>query len=183
MFRKVDAILLFIGVSMFLGCNKKLQMQIDDLNDRIDSLNTNIASLSLTKLELENKISELELNVSDFNNLYDNPIIGCWYSESTALFGVIGEIQIYPGGLGSLDFGRDVYQVFSWSEINGVITFHFGDVLFCGCFGIDLNELFGEMFEEDQFPVIEINENDESESFYLSDWRSNKITFNRCIIN
>jgi hypothetical protein len=183
MLRKICLVVLVIGVGMFSSCNKKLQMQIDDLNERLDSLNTNIAGLSLTKLELENKISELELNVSDFNNLYDNPFIGCWYSDSTALFGVIGEIQIYPGGLGSLDFGRDVYQVFSWSEIDGIITFHFGDVLFCGCFGIDLNELFGEMFEEDQFPVIEINETDESESFYLSDWRSNEITFKRCIIN
>ena len=80
----------------------------------IDSLNSNLAKFELTESQLNQIINDMEIKVNNFNYMYENEIIGCWFNESftignTPLF---IEINIFKGGVGALDFGGGVYQIF-----------------------------------------------------------------------
>lgn len=169
-------------VLLLVGCTKKLKEDITNLQVELESLKT-------SKAELDVIIANLQRSNADFEALYESDFIGCWYTTTSAIRGASTEIQIYPGGVGSLDFGGGVYQVFSWSQRNDETILHFGDVLYCSCFGVDYNFimdsaqiLFGEMFDQDHRPTIELTEN-ETEFFNLTDWAGNDIIFDRCIIN
>lgn len=180
---------LFVLMIMAGGCTKKLEKDVTDLQAELAAINLELATLKTTNVELDAIIANLQRTNADFEALYESDFIGCWYTQASALQGAITEIQIYPGGVGSLDFGGGVYQIFSWSERNEITTLHFGDVLFCSCFGVDYNFimdsaqiLFGEMFDQDHVPTIQFTEND-TEYFELSDWRESTIAFNRCIVD
>ncbi|MGC6422020.1 MAG: hypothetical protein ACON47_04805 [Flavobacteriaceae bacterium] len=166
-----------------------MEKDITDLQAELAAVNLELASLKTTNAEMDVIIANLQRSNSDFAALYESDFIGCWYTTNSALQGANTEIQIYPGGVGSLDFGGGVYQVFSWSQRNGVTTLHFGDVLICSCFGVDYNFimdsaqiLYGEMFDQDHSPTIKRNENDK-EYFELIDWAEYPIIFDRCIVN
>ena len=186
---KLGLSVLCSGLLLTGGCTKKLEKDITDLQAELAAINLQLATLKTTNQELDRIIANLQRNNADFEALYESDFIGCWYTQASALQGASTEIQIYPGGVGSLDFGGGVYQIFSWSERNEITTLHFGDVLYCSCFGVDYNFimdsaqiLFGEMFDQDHTPTIERTESD-SEYFELADWRESPIAFNRCIIN
>ena len=186
---KIGMGFLFALMIMAGGCTKKLEKDLIDLQAELAAINLELATLKTTNVELDAIIANLQRTNADFEALYESDFIGCWYTQASALQGAITEIQIYPGGVGSLDFGGGVYQIFSWSERNEITTLHFGDVLFCSCFGVDYNFimdsaqiLFGEMFDQDHVPTIQFTEND-TEYFELSDWRESTIAFNRCIVD
>ena len=180
--------LLILGVGIF-SCTKKLEQDITDLKAQLETINLELASMKSSKVDLDLIIAELQSVNADFEALYDSEFIGCWYTLNSALQGASTEIQIYPGGVGSMDFGGGVYQIFSWSEVDETTVFHFGDVLYCSCFGVDYNFimdsaqiLYGEMFDQDHYPVIQ-RKADDSEYFELTDWSDYDVVFDRCIIN
>jgi hypothetical protein len=90
------------------------------------------------------------------------------------------EIQILPNGVGTLDFGTSVYQVFSWGVYEGETILHFGDISWCSCFGVsDQRFLFGELFEENQtLPIPE----GQVQEFTLLDFDDQLITYSRCTV-
>ena len=122
--------------------------------------------MKLKSLFLEYQLSNPEVS-------FDSPYIGCWTSSESVYE---TEIQILPNGVGTLDFGTSVYQVFSWGVYEGETILHFRDVSWCSCFGI-ISEgfLFGEMFEENQ----SLAQEDEDE-FTLVDFNENTVSYSRC---
>ena len=122
--------------------------------------------MKLKSLFLEYQLSNPEVS-------FDSPYIGCWTSSESVYE---TEIQILPNGVGTLDFGTSVYQVFSWGVYEGETILHFGDVSWCSCFGITSEGfLFGEMFEENQ----SLAQEDEDE-FTLVDFNENTVSYSRC---
>ena len=185
----------FICLILFVSCTKELKNDINNLNEiidsmrgQIDSLNNDISKLELTESELNQIINDMEIKINNFNYLYENQIIGCWFNESftignTPLF---IEINIFKGGVGALDFGGGVYQIFSWTSDGNEITLHFGDVLDTSSFGVIYNFindsayiLYGEIFDNDRQVSLISNENG-SDSFIINNWRGEEILFNRC---
>ena len=171
------------------GCTKKLEGDVSNLQAQLEAINLELASMKTSRADLDLIITQLQHSNANFEALYNSEFIGCWYTVNSALRGVSTEIQIFPGGVGSLDFGGGVYQVFSWSQVDGVTALHFGDVLYCSCFGVDYNFvmdsaqiLYGEMFDQDHYPVIQ-RKADDSEYFELTDWSDYDVVFDRCIIN
>ena len=121
----------------------------------------------------EAQIAILEYKLSNPEVSFDSPYIGCWTSSESVYE---TEIQILPNGVGTLDFGTSVYQVFSWGVYEGETILHFGDVSWCSCFGITSEGfLFGEMFEENQ----SLAQEDEDE-FTLVDFNENTVSYSRC---
>jgi hypothetical protein len=122
--------------------------------------------MKLKSLFLEYQLSNPEVS-------FDSPYIGCWTSSESVYE---TEIQILPNGVGTLDFGTSVYQVFSWGVYEGETILHFGDVSWCSCFGI-ISEgfLFGEMFEENQSLAQE-----DEDKFTLVDFNENTVSYSRC---
>ena len=122
--------------------------------------------MKLKSLFLEYQLSNPEVS-------FDSPYIGCWTSTESVYE---TEIQILPNGVGTLDFGTSVYQVFSWGVYEGETILHFGDVSWCSCFGI-ISEgfLFGEMFEENQ-SLAQVDE----DKFTLVDFNENTVSYSRC---
>ena len=122
--------------------------------------------MKLKSLFLEYQLSNPEVS-------FDSPYIGCWTSTESVYE---TEIQILPNGVGTLDFGTSVYQVFSWGVYEGETILHFGDVSWCSCFGI-ISEgfLFGEMFEENQSLAQE-----DEDKFTLVDFNENTVSYSRC---
>lgn len=187
--------ILLTSFILFLSCTKELKNEINSLNNiidsmriEIDSLNNNLSNLQLNEYELNQIISDLEIQLESFNELYESEIIGCWYNESfrignTPLF---IEMNLFKGGVGALDFGGGVYQIFSWSSDNDQITFHFGDVLDTSSFGVIYNFindsayiLYGEIFDSDR-EVSLISTEGNSDSFVINNWRGEAVMFNRC---
>ena len=122
--------------------------------------------MKLKSLFLEYQLSNPEVS-------FDSPYIGCWTSSESVYE---TEIQILPNGVGTLDFGTSVYQVFSWGVYEGETIFHFGDVSWCFCFGITSEGfLFGEMFEENQSLAQE-----DEDKFTLVDFNENTVSYSRC---
>ena len=177
------------------SCTKELKNDINNLNNvidsmriEIDSLNNNLSNLQLNEFELNQIIDDLEIQLGDFNELYESEIIGCWYNESfrignTPLF---IEMNLFKGGVGALDFGGGVYQVFSWSSDNEQIILHFGDVLDTSSFGVIYNFindsayiLYGEIFDSDR-EVNLISTEGNSDSFVINNWRGDEVMFYRC---
>ena len=122
--------------------------------------------MKLKSLFLEYQLSNPEVS-------FDSPYIGCWTSSESVYE---TEIQILPNGVGTLDFGTSVYQVFSWGVYEGETILHFRDVSWCSCFGI-ISEgfLFGEMFEENQSLAQE-----DEDKFTLVDFNENTVSYSRC---
>jgi len=122
--------------------------------------------MKLKSLFLEYQLSNPEVS-------FDSPYIACWTSSESVYE---TEIQILPNGVGTLDFGTSVYQVFSWGVYEGETILHFGDVSWCSCFGI-ISEgfLFGEMFEENQSLAQE-----DEDKFTLVDFNENTVSYSRC---
>lgn len=120
--------------------------------------------MKLKSLFLEYQLSNPEVS-------FDSPYISCWTSSES-----VYEIQILPNGVGTLDFGTSIYQVFSWGVYEGETILHFGDVSWCSCFGI-ISEgfLFGEMFEENQSLAQE-----DEDKFTLVDFNENTVSYSRC---
>tara|TARA_B100001564_G_scaffold136762_1_gene114807 strand:+ start:1420 stop:1992 length:573 start_codon:yes stop_codon:yes gene_type:complete len=185
----------FICLILFVSCTKELKNDINNLNEiinsmrvEIDSLNSNLAKFELTDSQLNQIINDMEIKINNFNYLYENEIIGCWFNESftignTPLF---IEVNIFKGGVGALDFGGGVYQIFSWTSDGNEITLHFGDVLDTSSFGVIYNFindsayiLYGEIFDNDRQVSLISNENG-SDSFIINNWRGEEILFNRC---
>ena len=122
--------------------------------------------MKLKSLFLEYQLSNPEVS-------FDSPYIGCWTSSESVYE---TEIQILPNGVGTLDFGTSVYQVFSWGVYEGETILHFGDVSWCSCFGITSEGfLFGEMFEENQSLAQE-----DEDKFTLVDFNENTVSYSRC---
>jgi hypothetical protein len=180
---------------LFFSCTKELKNDINNLNEiidsmrvEIDSLNSNLAKFKLTESQLNQIINDMEIKVNNFNYMYENEIIGCWFNESftignTPLF---IEINIFKGGVGALDFGGGVYQIFSWTSDGNHITLHFGDVLDTSSFGVIYNFindsayiLYGEIFDNDRQVSLVSNENGK-DSFIINNWRGEEILFSRC---
>ena len=180
---------------LFFSCTKELKNDINNLNEiidsmrvEIDSLNSNLAKFKLTESQLNQIINDMEIKVNNFNYMYENEIIGCWFNESftignTPLF---IEINILKGGVGALDFGGGVYQIFSWTSDGNHITLHFGDVLDTSSFGVIYNFindsayiLYGEIFDNDRQVSLVSNENGK-DSFIINNWRGEEILFSRC---
>ena len=185
----------FICLILFVSCTKELKNDINNLNEiidsmrgQIDSLNNDISKLELTESELNQIINDMQIRINNFNYLYENEVIGCWFNESftignTPLF---IEINIFKGGVGALDFGGGVYQIFSWTSDGKEITLHFGDVLDTSSFGVIYNFindsayiLYGEIFDNDRQVSLVSNENG-NDSFMINNWRGEEILFNRC---
>ena len=185
----------FMCLILFVSCTKELKNDINNLNEiidlmrvEIDSLNNNLAKFELTDSQLNQIINDMEIKINNFNYLYENEIIGCWFNESftignTPLF---IEVNIFKGGVGALDFGGGVYQIFSWTSDGNEITLHFGDVLDTSSFGVIYNFindsayiLYGEIFDNDRQVSLISNENG-SDSFIINNWRGEEILFNRC---
>ena len=185
----------FMCLILFVSCTKELKNDINNLNEiidlmrvEIDSLNNDLSKLELTESELNQIINDMEIKINNFNYLYENEIIGCWFNESftignTPLF---IEVNIFKGGVGALDFGGGVYQIFSWTSDGNEITLHFGDVLDTSSFGVIYNFindsayiLYGEIFDNDRQVSLISNENG-SDSFIINNWRGEEILFNRC---
>jgi len=185
----------FICLILFVSCTKELKNDINNLNEiidsmrgQIDSLNNDISKLELTESELNQIINDMQIRINNFNYLYENEVIGCWFNESftignTPLF---IEINIFKGGVGALDFGGGVYQIFSWTSDGKEITLHFGDVLDTSSFGVIYNFindsayiLYGEIFDNDRQVSLISNENG-NDSFMINNWRGEEILFNRC---
>lgn len=194
--KQINTYILFGRISFLLGivltvlgCSKKLENDVSALQEQLQMLTTEIATIQDSNEELDGIVEELQSANTNFEALYSSDFIGCWYTLNSALQGAPTEIQIYPGGVGSLDFGGGTYQVFSWSEIDGVTTLHFGDILYCSCFGVDYNFimdsaqiLYGEMFDRDHTLVLGTTEN-QTDYFELTDWNDFTLTFDRCIVN
>jgi hypothetical protein len=180
---------------LFFSCTKELKNDITNLNEiidsmrvEIDSLNSNLAKFKLTESQLNQIINDMEIKVNNFNYMYENEIIGCWFNESftignTPLF---IEINIFKGGVGALDFGGGVYQIFSWTSDGNHITLHFGDVLDTSSFGVIYNFindsayiLYGEIFDNDRQVSLVSNENGK-DSFIINNWRGEEVLFSRC---
>jgi hypothetical protein len=180
---------------LFFSCTKELKNDINNLNEiidsmrvEIDSLNSNLAKFKLTESQLNQIINDMEIKVNNFNYMYENEIIGCWFNESftignTPLF---IEINILKGGVGALDFGGGVYQIFSWTSDGNHITLHFGDVLDTSSFGVIYNFindsayiLYGEIFDNDRQVSLVSNENGK-DSFIINNWRGEEVLFSRC---
>ena len=91
---------------LFVSCTKELKNDINNLNEiidsmrvEIDSLNSNLAKFKITESQLNQIINDMEIKVNNFNYMYENEIIGCWFNESftignTPLF---IEINIFKG--------------------------------------------------------------------------------------
>ena len=79
----------FICLILFVSCTKELKNDINNLNEiidlmrvEIDSLNSNLAKFELTDSQLNQIINDMEIKINNFNYLYENEIIGCWFNES-----------------------------------------------------------------------------------------------------
>ena len=185
----------FICLILSVSCTKELKNDIDKLNERIDlmrgeidSLNNNLAKYKLTESQFNQIINDLEIKVNNFNYLYENDIIGCWFNESFTITNtpLFIEINIFKGGVGALDFGGGVYQIFSWTSDGNEITLHFGDVLDTSSFGVIYNFindsayiLYGEIFDNDR-QVSLISDENGKDSFVINNWRGEEVLFNRC---
>jgi hypothetical protein len=138
-----------------------------------DELKNSLNQLLLQMDSYEAQIAILKYQLSNPEVSFDSPYIGCWTSTESVYE---TEIQILPNGVGTLDFGTSVYQVFSWGVYEGETILHFGDVSWCSCFGITSEGfLFGEMFEENQ----SLAQEDEDE-FTLVDFNENTVSYSRC---
>ena len=138
----------------------------------IEQLNNLIADMDA----YETQIAILDYQLNNPNISFDSPYIGCWTSTESIFE---SEIQILPNGVGSLDFGTSVYQVFSWGVYDGKTILHFGDISWCSCFGVtEQGFLFGEMFEENQELPVQTN----PETFSIIDFDDRLINYTRCTI-
>jgi hypothetical protein len=156
-----------------VSCTKDLETQINALEVANDELKNSLNQLLLQMDSYEAQIAILEYQLSNPEVSFDSPYIGCWTSTESVYE---TEIQILPNGVGTLDFGTSVYQVFSWGVYEGETILHFGDVSWCSCFGITSEGfLFGEMFEENQ----SLAQEDEDE-FTLVDFNENTVSYSRC---
>lgn len=163
-------------VVFFNGCTTELENQVEELKQSnialLEQLNNLIADMDA----YEAQIAILEFQLNNPNVSFNSPYIGCWRSTES-LFET--EIQILPNGIGTLDFGTSVYQVFSWGVYDGKTILHFGDISWCSCFGVtEEGYLFGEMYEENQELPIQTN----PEGFSLIDFDDNLINYSRCTI-
>lgn len=160
----------------FISCSKNLENQLEELrqenNSLLERLNTLIANMDA----YEAQIAILEYQLNNPNVSFDSPYVGCWISTESFFE---SEIQILPNGVGTLDFGTSVYQVFSWGVYDGKTILHFGDISWCSCFGVtEQGFLFGEMYEENQELPIENN----PETFSIMDFEDNYINYTRCTV-
>ena len=132
----------------FIGCSKELENQVEELRQSNSELTEQLNILIAGMDAYEAQIAILEYQLNNPNVSFDSPYIGCWTSTES-LFE--SEIQILPNGVGTLDFGTSVYQVFSWGVYDGKTILHFGDISWCSCFGVtEQGFLFGEMYEENK---------------------------------
>ena len=161
---------------VLFSCTKDLEDQIEELKKSNESLTEQLNSLISEMDAYEAQITILEYQLDNPSLNFDSPYIGCWIS-SESMFET--EIQILPNGVGTLDFGTSVYQVFSWGVYEGKTILHFGEISWCSCFGVtDQGFLFGEMFEENQeLPIV-----DDPESLELIDFEANLINYTRCAL-
>ena len=165
-----------LAVVFFVGCTKELENQVEELKQAniilLEQLNNLIADMDA----YEAQIAVLEYQLNNPNVSFDSPYVGCWISTES-LFE--SEIQILPNGVGTLDFGTSVYQVFSWGVYDGKTILHFGDISWCSCFGVtEQGFLFGEMFEENQELPVQTN----SETFSIIDFDYRLINYTKCTI-
>ena len=94
-----------------VSCTKDLETQINALEVANDELKNSLNQLLLQMDSYEAQIAILEYQLSNPEVSFDSPYIGCWTSTESVYE---TEIQILPNGVGTLDFGTSVYQVFSW---------------------------------------------------------------------
>lgn len=171
-----------------ISCTKELKNEINNLKSIVDSLNDSIANIKLSKSDLSKLVKELEIEVDEYSSLYSSEIIGCWKNESfsVGLTPLFIEITIFQGGIGALDFGGSVYQIFSWSEADENITLHFGEVMNSSSFGVIYNFindsayiLYGEIFDGDKEVFIDSIDNG-TDSITILNWNQNEVIFHRC---
>jgi len=167
----------FLFFFLFLGCTKELEDQLNTLEASNEALKEELSLLSLQLDAYEAQLAILEYQAANPEVHFNSPYVGCWTSSNSVYE---TEIQILPNGVGTLDFGTAVYQVFSWGVYEGQTILHFGDISWCSCFGVtDQGYLFGEMFEEDQ-PLAVVD--DIPETFSLTDFEDNIIDYQRCVL-
>ena len=160
----------------FIGCSKELENQVEELKQSNSELTEQLNILIAGMDAYEAQIAILEYQLNNPNVSFDSPYIGCWTSTES-LFE--SEIQILPNGVGTLDYGTSVYQVFSWGVYDGKTILHFGDISWCSCFGVtEQGFLFGEMYEENKELPIEIN----PDTFSIIDFEDNEVNYSRCTI-
>ena len=169
-------VVICLVVVFFIGCTKELENQVEELEQAniilLEQLNNLIADMDA----YEAQIAILEYQLNNPNVSFDSPYVGCWTSTES-LFET--EIQILPNGVGTLDFGTSVYQVFSWGVYDGKTILHFGDISWCSCFGVtEQGYLFGEMFEENQELPVQTN----PETFSIIDFDDRLINYTKCTI-
>ena len=161
-----------------LGCTKDLEDKINILQASNEELKKQLNLLNLQMTSYEAQLQILEYQAANPQVSFDSPYVGCWKSTDSIYD---TEIQILPNGVGTLDFGTAVYQVFSWGVYEGQTILHFGGVSWCSCFGItEEGFLFGEMFEEDQPLAIVGEDVIEAKEFSLNDFENSSIQYNRC---
>ena len=125
-----------------------MEDKINILEASNEELKGQLNLLNIQMNAYEAQLQILEYQAANPELSFDSPYVGCWTSTNS-IYNT--EIQILPNGVGTLDFGTAVYQVFSWGVYEGQTILHFGGVSWCSCFGItEEGFLFGEMFEEDQ---------------------------------
>lgn len=167
----------FFFLLIIFGCTKDLENQVNDLEaanqELLEKFNAVVDQLDAYEAQL----AILEFHLANLKVSFDSPYVGCWVS-SDSMFE--SEIQILPNGVGTLDFGTSVYQVFSWGVYEGETILHFGDISWCSCFGVsDQRFLFGELFEENQtLPIPE----GQVQEFTLLDFDDQLITYTRCTV-
>ena len=84
---------------------QKLENDVSTLKEQLQTLMTELDLVEDSNDELDRIVEELQRTNANFEALYNSNFIGCWYTLNSALQGAPTEIQIYPGGVGSLDFG------------------------------------------------------------------------------
>lgn len=167
----------FLFLFLFFGCTKEFEEQLSALEASNEALKEQINLLTLQLNAHEAQLAILEYQAANPDVSFDSPYVGCWTSTDSMYD---TEIQILPNGVGTLDFGTAVYQVFSWGVYEGQTILHFGGISWCSCFGVtDQGYLFGEMFEEDQ-PLAVVD--DKPETFSLTDFEDNTIDYQRCVL-
>ena len=161
-----------------LGCTKDLEDKINILQASNEELKEQLNLLNLQMTSYEAQLQILEYQAANPQVSFDSPYVGCWTSTDSIYD---TEIQILPNGVGTLDFGTAVYQVFSWGVYEGNTILHFGGISWCSCFGVTNGGiLFGEMFEEDQSLANVGEDIIEAETFSLIDFEDSTILYNRC---
>ena len=163
-------------VVLCIGCTKELENQVEELRQANLSLVKQLNNLIADMDSYEAQIAILEFQLNNPNVSFNSPYVGCWTSTESKFE---SEIQILPNGVGTLDFGTSVYQVFSWGVYEDKTILHFGDISWCSCFGVtEQGFLFGEMYEENQELPIHSN----PEEFSIIDFDDNVVNYSRCTI-